>query len=141
MIVVENKNYLGMKTSESYWKVMIVDDSKFQLEQIERLLESEKFEVCGKAENGEEAIKLYRQLKPDLVLMDIQMPGINGIETTKKIKEQFPDARIIACTSLNNKKFVQDAILAGCLHYIVKPIKRVSFFECIKYVIDKINLK
>ena len=67
------------------------------------------------------------------------MPGIGGIEATKQIKQINPNAIIIACTSLSNKKFVQEAILAGCSHYIVKPIKRNSFFECIIHSLKKFN--
>jgi two-component system, chemotaxis family, chemotaxis protein CheY len=139
MNVMDDHNYLGLidKENQIYYKVLIIDDSHFQQDQIARLLISEKFEIVGKADTGEEGIKLYEKLKPDVVIMDIQMPGIGGIEATKKILEIDKDALVIVCTTLSNKNFVQNAILSGCKHYIVKPVKRVPFFESITKILKK----
>lgn len=139
MDLSNNKDYLGVinKTDNLFWKILIVDDSHFQQDQIERILISEKFLVVGKADTGEKSIEMYEQYKPDIVIMDIQMPGIGGIEATKKILELDNKALIIACTTLSNKNIVQKAILSGCKHYIVKPVKRNLLLEAIKKILIK----
>lgn len=85
------------------------------------ILKKANHEIVGEAENGREAVKLYRELKPDLVTMDITMPEMSGLDAVKEIKKEFKDAKIIMCSAMGQQKMVVDAIEAGAKDFIVKP--------------------
>jgi len=115
--------------------VLIVDDTKFLREKLKEILQNSGFSVVGEAENGVEAVELYKQLKPDLVTMDITMPKMNGIEAVKLIKEQFPNAKIIMCSAIGQQKMVVEAIEAGAKDFIVKPFDDLRVLEAVKHVL------
>jgi len=102
-------------------KVLVVDDAKFMRVTLTKMLEQGDHEVIGEAENGLQAIKLYQSLKPDVVTMDITMPEMTGIEAVKHIINDYPDAKIIMCSSMGQQQMVLSAIEAGAKDYIVKP--------------------
>lgn len=106
---------------------LIVDDSEFArihlMDLLSEMAESTdqiKFET---ASGGDEAIESYQRIKPDLVMMDIVMPGMDGVETVRRICELDPQARIVMVSSLSYQDKVKQAILAGAKHFVVKPIK------------------
>ncbi len=103
-------------------KVLVVDDSAIIRKSLSQQLDELGYEVVGEAINGKEAIKLYKELKPDFVTMDITMPLMNGIEALKEIKKDDKDAKIIMVTSHGEEKLVMDAIKRGAVGYILKPI-------------------
>ena len=107
-------------------RVMVVDDSRVMELQICKLLEGSKFEVVAYCENGEEAISRYEEIQPDIVTMDIIMPGIDGLEAAKIIIEEHPDARIIMVSSLGYDDTVNEAMAIGAKTLLYKPIDRVS---------------
>lgn len=113
-------------------KIVIVDDAPFIREVVSQMLAAGGFEVVGEASNGIEAVEKVLQLKPDVVLMDIVMPQMSGIEATKKILESWPQARIIACSTVDNETVVLGAIEAGCQDYVLKPFERESLIEVLK---------
>ncbi|MBS4172629.1 response regulator [Bacillus sp. FJAT-49736] len=102
-------------------KVLVVDDAKFMRVTLTNMLENGNHQVIGEAENGLQATELYRTLKPDVVTMDITMPEMTGIEAVKQIISEFPDAKIIMCSSMGQQQMVLSAIEAGAKDYIVKP--------------------
>ncbi len=102
--------------------ILIVDDASFMRMTLRSLLEHEGHTIVGEAENGSEAVKLYRQLKPDVVTMDIVMPDMGGIESAKSIRSYDPDAKIIICSALGESVHVKEAIRAGATDFIVKPV-------------------
>lgn len=102
-------------------KVLVVDDAKFMRVTLTNMLKQGNHEVIGEAENGRQATELYRSLKPDVVTMDITMPEMTGIEAVKQIIGEFPDAKIIMCSSMGQQQMVLSAIEAGAKDYIVKP--------------------
>lgn len=102
--------------------VLIVDDAAFMRTSIRKMIESE-FNVVGEAENGEEAVKRYAQLKPDIVTMDITMPVMNGIQAAKSILAADPKANIIMISALGQEAYVKEAIITGAKNFIVKPFK------------------
>ncbi|OCL27336.1 two-component system chemotaxis response regulator CheY [Orenia metallireducens] len=104
-------------------KILITDDANFMRTMLAKIVEENGYEVVGTAENGEVAIQKYKELKPDLVTMDITMPGMDGIEATKGIMAVDPNAKIVVCSAMGQKPMVLEAIEAGAKDFIVKPIK------------------
>lgn len=104
-------------------RVLVVDDAAFMRLSLKMLLEKSGFEVIGEAENGIKAVQLYKQLKPDLVTMDLTMPELGGIDAIKMIKIIDKDARIIVISSMGHEILVKEAIMAGAVSFIVKPFK------------------
>ena len=114
---------------------MVIDDSIFMREQIKTILTELDHQVVAEGENGKDAIKKYKIVKPDLTIMDIVMPGLNGIEAVKGIREYSSDAKIIMCSSMGQKNMVVEAIKAGALDFIIKPFNIDRFKESIMKVI------
>jgi two-component system chemotaxis response regulator CheY len=117
-------------------KILIVDDAAFMRNMLKDILTKNGHEVVGEAGSGEEAILKYKALSPDLVTMDIVMPGMDGIEATKKIVEEDPNAKIVICSALGQQQMVIDALQAGAKDYIVKPFQPVMVMETIKKVLS-----
>jgi len=117
--------------------VMVVDDSGLTAKKVSKMLEDLGHHVVKVCKTGREAIDGYRQANPDLVTMDITMPDMNGIEATEKIKAQFQDAIIIMVTSHGQKQMVMDAIAAGAMGYVLKPVKKDKLQESIDRVVAK----
>ncbi|MGC8943069.1 MAG: response regulator [Caldisericia bacterium] len=110
-------------------KILIADDQKLIREGLKVLLEMEEdFTVIGEASNGKEAVDLYIKLRPDIVLMDIQMPIMNGVNAIKKIKEIDELSKIIILTTFDDYEYVFDGLKSGALGYILKdiPIEKLS---------------
>ena len=110
--------------------VLIVDDSAFMRNLLAQLLEGEH-EVVGEAENGVEAVELYRELDPDVVTMDVVMPIQNGIEATAEIKEMDAASTVIMCTSVGQEEKMREAVEAGADGYITKPFQKPNVLQAI----------
>ncbi|AXI24670.1 response regulator [Methanofervidicoccus sp. A16] len=111
-------------------RTLVVDDSAFMRNILKKILSStNKYVVVGEASNGKEAIEKARELKPDLITMDIVMPEMDGIEATRRIKKEFPDIKIVMCTSVDQEKKMIEAIEAGADGYIVKPFQAPKILE------------
>lgn len=102
--------------------VLIVDDSHFMRNLLRQILE-EEYHIVGEAANGAEAVKLYKERDPDVVMMDIVMPKCNGIKATAAIKKIDPDARVIMCTSVGQREKMKLAVKAGADGYVTKPFE------------------
>ncbi|BBW96563.1 MULTISPECIES: response regulator [Geobacillus] len=111
--------------------VLVVDDAKFMRVTLARILQKGHHEVAGEAENGKDAVELYRRLRPDLVIMDITMPVMNGIEAVRAIKELDPGAKIIICSALGQQRMVVEAVEAGAADFIVKPFEEQRVLEAV----------
>jgi len=107
-------------------RVLIVDDAMFMRVTIGNMLRDLKFEVVGEAENGKIAIEKYRELKPDVVTMDITMPVMSGIDAVKAITGEFPDAKIVMITALGQQKILKEALENGAKDFISKPFHPVQ---------------
>ncbi|CAM3093453.1 response regulator [Sporolactobacillus spathodeae] len=101
--------------------VLIVDDSRFMRQYIKNMLDPTKFAVVGEASNGLEAFNQYIALNPDLVIMDITMPILNGIDGLKKIIDYDPRANVVICSSLGSKHLVIKALKLGAKEFVLKP--------------------
>ena len=102
-------------------KILIVDDHPLFLAGLRALFKLEKeMEICGEAKNGQEAISQAKQLKPDVVIMDINMPGVNGIDATRKILSMAANTKILALSIHSDKRFVKEMLDAGAVGYLLK---------------------
>lgn len=116
-------------------KVAIIDDQKILSEGLKMILSSDPdIEVVGTGENGKEAIGLCRAYLPDVVLMDIQMPIMNGVESTKIIKTEYPSVKVIVLTTFDDDKFIFEAIKSGASGYLLKDTPPDKIGEAIKTV-------
>ena len=113
-------------------KIMVVDDSRVTEIQIRKLLEDTDFEVAAYCENGEDAIARYDEVQPDLVTMDIIMPGIDGLETAQVILEEHPEARIVMVSSLAYDDTIDEADCIGAKGFLYKPLERQTFLEALE---------
>lgn len=104
-------------------KILIVDDAAFMRMMLSDILVEKDYQIAGEAETGEEGISLYKDLKPDLVTMDIVMPGIGGIESIKEILTIDPEAKILMVSALGQQALVKEAIDAGAKGFVVKPFQ------------------
>ena len=114
-------------------KVLIVDDHEIVREGLQILLgEDTEFEVVGTANNGENALAQVKKHKPDVVLMDIAMPGLDGIETTKQILSAYPVTHVLVLTSYSDDMRVRDAIQAGAIGYLLKDVLKTDLLSAIR---------
>lgn len=104
-------------------KVLIVDDAAFMRLTIKTMLERNGFEVAGDAANGLEAVQKYKQLKPDIVTMDITMPDMSGIDALKAILAMDPNAKVVMVSAMGQEALVREAIINGAKSFIVKPFR------------------
>lgn len=117
-------------------KILLVDDAKFMRIILTNILKKAEHEVVGEAENGKEGVRKFRELAPDLIIMDITMPEMSGIEAVKEIKKESPNAKIIMCSAVGQQKMVAQAIEAGAKDFIVKPFVEGRVFEAINRVLS-----
>lgn len=103
-------------------RVVIADDADFHRTVLKDILTKGGFEVVAEAVNGEEALSSARALRPDIVILDIVMPLMNGIEAAREIRLIEPPVKIIMCTSLGYEPIVEEALKSGACAYIVKPL-------------------
>ena len=116
-------------------KVLICDDAAFMRMMIKDILSKNGYEIAGEAENGVKAVEKYNETKPDLVLMDITMPEMDGIQALKKIKEIDSNAAIIMCSAMGQQAMVIEAIQGGAKDFIVKPFQPERVLEAVKKVV------
>ncbi len=118
-------------------RVLIVDDHSVVRVGIRSLLETETdMEVVGEATRGEEALEKVRKLHPELVLMDIAMPGMNGIEATRRIKEEFPDICVLVLTMHDDEEYFLPVLRAGASGYVLKEAEPKELLHAIQVVIN-----
>lgn len=104
-------------------KIMLVDDAAFMRMMIKKALTASGYDDFVEAQDGAEAVQKYGEEKPDMVIMDITMPNMDGLEALKTIKAAHPDANIVMCSAMGQEAMVIEAIKSGAKDFIVKPFK------------------
>lgn len=118
-------------------KILLCDDQAVIRDGLEMLLQLEKdFQVVGSAQDGFEAVELAAKKSPDLILMDLKMPGMNGIEATREICKKHPNIKILVLTTYDDDEWVFDAIRAGASGYLLKDTPRQKIIEAIRGTMD-----
>ncbi len=118
-------------------RILIVDDAAFMRMMLKNILTSNGFEIVGEAENGAQAVEKYKELKPDLVTMDITMPEMDGIAAVKEIMKIDPNARIVMVSAMGQQVMVIEAIQAGAKDFVVKPFQPDRVLEAINKALSK----
>lgn len=117
-------------------KVLIVDDAAFMRLTLKAILERNGFDIAGEAENGAIGVKKYKELKPDIVTMDITMPIMDGIQALKEIKSFDPDAKIVMISAVGQKPFIYEAVAFGAKSFIVKPFEEKHLVKALSQVLE-----
>ncbi len=115
--------------------ILICDDAAFMRMMIKDILSKNGYNVAGEAENGVKAVEKYKEVNPDLVLMDITMPEMDGIQALKAIKAADAGAKVIMCSAMGQQAMVIESIQAGAKDFIVKPFQADRVLEAVKKVI------
>lgn len=113
-------------------RILITDDAAFMRTMVKSVLVKEGFEVAGEASNGNECVQMFKELKPDICLLDITMPQKDGIQAVKEIMEIDPNAKIIMISALGHQNKIIEALEAGAKDFIVKPFEGQRVIEAIK---------
>jgi two-component system chemotaxis response regulator CheY len=108
-----------------------VDDAQFMRMMVKNILTSNGYEIAGEAENGLMAIAKYKELKPDLVIMDMIMPEMGGIDAVREMVKADPNAKILMCSAMGQQALVVEAIQMGAKDFIVKPFQPASVLEAV----------
>lgn len=115
--------------------ILICDDAAFMRMMIKDILTKNGYNVVGEAENGVKAVEKYTELKPDLVLMDITMPEMDGIQALKQITQMDSSALVIMCSAMGQQAMVIESIQSGAKDFIVKPFQADRVIEAVKKVV------
>lgn len=122
-------------------KALVIEDAMFLRELSKTLLKKSGCEIVEEAGDGEEGLNKYKELNPDLVLLDISMPKVSGVDCLKAIREYDEDAKVIICSSFGKENIVREAIKLGAIDFIVKPYDSDEFMLKIKKILDEIKNK
>jgi len=118
-------------------RLMIVDDQKLMRQGLRTLLELEGgFKIIAEAGDGQAALDTYAEFEPDVVLMDIRMPGMDGVEATRRLREKWSDARVIILTTFNDDEYVFEALRVGALGYLLKDLSGQELASAVRTVAD-----
>lgn len=118
-------------------RVLIVDDAAFMRMMLRDILTKNGYEVAGEAENGAQAVERYKEVKPDLVTMDITMPEMDGITAVREIKKIDPAAKIVMVSAMGQQAMVIEAIQAGAIDFVVKPFQPDRVIEAVKKALSR----
>lgn len=113
-------------------RILIVDDSPYILKTLASILEKHECEVVGKAMSGLEAVRLYRELKPDLVTLDLVMPQMGGMQTLQLIKRIDENAKVVIVSSMADQAKIIECIKLGAIHYILKPFEEEAILAVLR---------
>ncbi len=116
--------------------ILVCDDAIFMRTMISDILSQAGYEVVGEAETGTQAVERFKELNPDLVTMDIVMPGMGGIDAVREILKIAPGARVLMCSAMGQQALVIEAIQAGAKDFVVKPFQPSRVLEAVQRVLE-----
>src|SRR5512136_2546314 len=115
-------------------RILLADDTAFMRRMLKDILTREGFEVVAEAANGRQAVEAYRAIRPDLVIMDITMPEMDGLAAVREIAGEDPSARIVMCSALGQQELIIEALEAGGCDFVVKPFVPEKVLEAVRKV-------
>jgi two-component system chemotaxis response regulator CheY len=118
-------------------RILIVDDAAFMRMMLSDILVEKGHKIVGEAKDGEEAIRLYKELRPDLVTMDIVMPEVGGIESIREILKIDPEAKVLVVSAMGQQALVKEAVEAGAKGFVVKPFKPEKVIEEVEKILGE----
>ncbi len=116
-------------------KIVVADDSSTMRNFLKRTLTRAGYDVVGEADDGFKTIEMYEKLRPDLIIVDVIMPELSGLEVVRQILELNADAKVIICTSMGQHYYREDAVRSGVSGYIIKPFVPEEILEVVKNII------
>ena len=119
-------------------RFVLVDDSKVARLALRRILERAGHEVAAEGSDGIEGYNLYVEHKPDVITLDVTMPGENGMSCLKRIRKDYPDAKVIMVSSVNKLHYKKESLLEGALHYLTKPFDEYALRNAVDMVVSKL---
>lgn len=117
-------------------RLLVVEDTKFMRSLYREILDDEPFDIVAEAENGAEGVDAYNEHDPDLVVMNVRMPVLDGIGATEQILAEDPDATVVICTGSHQEAKMREAAAAGAEDYVTKPFQRDAFVSALKDALD-----
>lgn len=129
-----------IENTASDLRIVVVDDSDFSRSVITKMLQESGQQIAGEASSAEEALRVIKEQNPNVVITDIVMPEISGIELTEKINENFDDIYVIVISSLSQEHIVLDAISAGACDFIPKPIQKQQLLDSLDKIREQIRI-
>ena len=118
-------------------RILIADDATFMREMLKSALGSEQYEIVGEATDGEQAVEQYKAKKPDLMILDINMPKKNGIDALTEVMEFDPDANVIMCSDQKQEPMIVLALKKGAKDFVIKPFMSSDVARALKKVFDE----
>lgn len=123
------------------FKIMVVDDSRVVHQEMRKMLADSEIEIACFCRTGEDALEQYEKVQPDLVTMDIVMPGMDGLEACKRIRERWPDARVLMVSSMAYSEMVDRAVALGATGFLFKPFTQESLLQGLRGAFKVAGLK
>ena len=120
-------------------RILVVDDASFMRMMIKDILVKNSFEIAGEASDGLDAIEKYKETKPDIVIMDITMPNMDGLQALIELRKVDSNAKIIMCSAMGQESMVIDAIKSGAADFIVKPFQAERIIKAIQRVAGEVK--
>lgn len=117
-------------------RLMVVDDALIMRQRIKEIAQEAGWEVVAEAKDGEEALVKYREYQPDLVTLDIVMPGLDGVSALKQLRVESPEARVVMVSAVNQRDKLAECIQAGALDFIVKPFEKAGLLGFFQKALD-----
>lgn len=124
-----NARLIGLNPGRGAYRVLVVDDETIIRNLVSRVLKSVGFDVVGEATDGLRGVQMYKEMNPDIVVMDVSMPNMNGLSALKQIMKLDKTAKVVMLTSETEKGLVTEILKAGAAEYMVKPIDRKIIME------------
>ncbi len=118
-------------------RILLIDDAQLARKVLRTILEDKGYEICGEAGDGKEGIEKFKQLKPDLVICDIRMNGMNGLDCLRAILAENPAANVVICTAVSDKPHIDELFEAGAKDYLEKPIQGRELLRITESLIGK----
>lgn len=122
-------------------RIMVVDDSRVVRAEMEKMLEGSDMEICEFCRSGEEALEKFEKAKPDLVTMDIVMPGMDGMETCEKLRQRYPEANVFMVSSMAYDDMIDRAVEMGAKGFLFKPFTKDALLEGLQGAFKAIESK